>query len=75
MRLLLLPPPSFRRRPESSGLENPCPLRGHDNKYALTVRPEASEKAKLYGIVALPLLDSGLRWNDEVAKTTPASRA
>ena len=41
------------------------PLRKYDNKPAPAFRPQASKKAKLPGIPASPLLDSGFRRNDK----------
>ena len=40
-------PSSFRRKPESSGLEHPFPLCGYDNKHAPAVRPQAGEKGEI----------------------------
>ena len=55
--------PSFRRKPESSGLDSPCPLRGNDTRHVLAGRLQAVETAKLSGIPTPPL-DSGCRRND-----------
>ena len=55
------PPPSLRRRPESSALDKPCPHSGHDHGH--DNRTQASGKTRHPR--AIPRLDSSLRWNDD----------
>ena len=55
---------SFRRRPESSGLDKPFPPSGNDNhrNYNRTCRPT---NPAIPSPSRPPFLDSSLRWNDD----------
>ena len=54
--------PSFRRKPESSGLDQPCPRSGHDHGH--DNRTRASDKICHPSTSRHPRLDSGVRRND-----------
>ena len=56
-------PPSFRHRPESSGLHKPFPHSGNDNTQAR--QPTRASGKPCHPFTPRPaFLDSGLRWND-----------
>ena len=55
------PPPSFRRRLESSGLYKPYPQSGDDKR----VTPADRGKSQSVSHPESAPLDSSLRWNDE----------
>ena len=56
-------PPSFRRRPESSGLHNPFPRSGNDN-HRNDNRTRHRINLATPALPGLAPLDSSLRWND-----------
>ena len=60
--------PSFRRRPESSGLDRPFPQGGHDIKGGIGSAWHGRAETGNPIVPRPALLDSSLRWNDDEEK-------